>query len=107
VTAGLWRILLMPIDTAKTCLQVDGGAGFQTLKDRVLSPQGGVSVLFNGAVAASAATFVGHFPWFLVFNYLSSNLETPEEFLRQLCKIALEIFIAFLMIIIFCCFRSS
>lgn len=31
-------------------------------------------VLYHGALAASAATFVGHFPWFAVYNTLNDSL---------------------------------
>lgn len=33
--------------------------------------------LYQGAIAASAATAVGYFPWFLVFNYLNVRLKMP------------------------------
>eukprot|EP01036_Dinobryon_divergens_P033040 gene33040-42749_t len=35
VGAGAWRIILMPVDTVKTCLQVDGPEGWKTLQKRV------------------------------------------------------------------------
>ena len=44
--AGAWRIVLMPVDTVKTCLQVDGPEGWKTLQKRV--QKDGLSVLFNG-----------------------------------------------------------
>mmetsp|Transcript_26089 Transcript_26089/g.35951 ORF Transcript_26089/g.35951 Transcript_26089/m.35951 type:complete len:316 (-) Transcript_26089:1754-2701(-) len=82
VTAGAWRIVLMPIDTVKTCMQVDGQKGLVVLRDRL--QRDGVSVLFNGALAASAATLVGHYPWFLVFNYLSESLPSAQTYLDTL-----------------------
>ena len=43
--------------------------------------------MYHGALAASAATFVGHFPWFFTFNYLDSKLPkyetTGKKFLRR------------------------
>lgn len=72
VAAGVWRIFLMPIDTCKTKLQVSGDNAWKEIKDSIQT--NGVFVLYNGAVAASAATFVGHFPWFLTYNYLSEHL---------------------------------
>lgn len=42
--------------------QVEGKHGFQALVKKVKT--GGVPVLYHGALAASAATFVGHYPWF-------------------------------------------
>lgn len=43
-------------------VQVEGKHGFQALRTKVRT--GGVPVLYHGALAASAATFVGHYPWF-------------------------------------------
>jgi len=72
VTAGLWRIILMPIDTSKTCLQVEGADGLARLKQRVLDD--GPAPLYQGAVASAAATAAGHFPWFLTYNALNDAL---------------------------------
>jgi len=46
LTAGAWRIVLMPVDTVKTCMQVDGQKGLTVLRDRL--QRDGVFVLFNG-----------------------------------------------------------
>ena len=77
LSAGLWRIVLLPIDTVKTSLQVNGDEGVDILKKRV--DKDGIKILFNGALASSAATFVGHYPWFLTYNLLGNNLLTPQE----------------------------
>jgi hypothetical protein len=66
----------MPIDTAKTVMQVQGKQGWPELASRVQKE--GPTVLYNGALASSAATFVGHFPWFFIFNYLSIHLPPAE-----------------------------
>lgn len=44
-------------------MQVEGKKGFPALVKKV--KVGGVPVLFHGALAASGATLVGHYPWFL------------------------------------------
>ena len=75
--ASLWRICIMPIDTLKTNMQVNGKDGFKILKNKI--GKGGVPVLYNGAIAASSATFVGHFPWFFTYNYLNSKLPEYNE----------------------------
>ena len=77
LSAGLFRILLMPVDTAKTSLQVNGPEGLKLVWEKV--QQQGPSALFSGALASSAATVVGHFPWFTIFNYLSASLPTAVE----------------------------
>mmetsp|Transcript_30785 Transcript_30785/g.45604 ORF Transcript_30785/g.45604 Transcript_30785/m.45604 type:complete len:241 (-) Transcript_30785:325-1047(-) len=58
--AALFRICIMPIDTVKTTMQVTGK--FSNVVDKV--KLGGPLTLYNGAIAAASATFVGHYPWF-------------------------------------------
>ncbi|KAG2484091.1 hypothetical protein HYH03_017110 [Edaphochlamys debaryana] len=70
--AGAFRILLMPVDTVKTIMQVEGKDALKALGAKVRA--GGPSVLFHGALASSAATFVGHYPWFATYNYLNGVL---------------------------------
>jgi hypothetical protein len=72
--AGLWRIVLMPIDASKTASQVDGSDGLSQLWDSVLVK--GPGPLYRGALAQAAATAVGHFPWFLTYNFLDGYI--PE-----------------------------
>jgi len=62
VAAGLWRIILMPIDTSKTAMQVEGVQGLSQLKEKVIKI-GNPSPLYQGSLASAAATAVGHFPW--------------------------------------------
>lgn len=66
--AGLWRIVLMPVDASKTAMQVEGSMGLQRLWSSASTQ--GPGVLYRGALAQAAATAVGHFPWFLTFNFL-------------------------------------
>ena len=63
---------IMPIDAVKTTLQVEGAGGLKQIGDKVSSR--GPLVLFHGALAAAAATAVGHFPWFFTFNYLQEGI---------------------------------
>ena len=75
-TAGLWRIVIMPVDTVKTTFQVEGEEAKEKLAARV--DERGLGTLYEGALAASAATFVGHYPWFLTYNGLSAALTAPD-----------------------------
>lgn len=43
-------------------VQVEGKGGFTKLVAKVRTS--GPTVLYHGALAAAAATFVGHYPWF-------------------------------------------
>jgi Mitochondrial carrier protein len=70
--AGAFRIFLMPIDTSKTAMQVEGADGLQRLWTKVLSE--GPGPLYQGALASAAATAAGHFPWFLTYNALDAQL---------------------------------
>ena len=75
--ASSWRLFLMPIDSFKTTLQVHGGQGFVVLKNKIKSS--GPKTLWNGSGAAMSATFVGHYPWFMTYNYLNNYLENPDD----------------------------
>lgn len=41
-----------------------------------------------GALAASAATFVGHYPWFAVYNTLNDALPAQDELKKRLLRSA-------------------
>jgi len=85
VTAGLFRIFLVPIDTLKTILQVEGKNGISILSEKF--KQGGAKVFFHGAIASAGATMVGHYPWFATYNFLNSWMtkydDKPKKLLRQ------------------------
>jgi hypothetical protein len=86
VAAALFRIVLMPVDTFKTTMQVVGKDGITALfaKFRTTGP----SVFYHGSLAAAAATFVGHYPWFFVYNYLNANLPKYDETIKKLGRSA-------------------
>jgi len=75
--ASLWRFLLTPIDTLKTARQVRGGDALEVLMERV--QEKGIGQLYSGAVASFAASWVGNYPYFVVFNTLSESWPAPEE----------------------------
>ncbi|QRW10123.1 mitochondrial carrier protein [Ceratobasidium sp. AG-Ba] len=75
--AAGFRILLTPIDTLKTTLQAQGARGTALLRQRVKSD--GITSLWWGALATAAATFVGHYPWFATYNYLSEIITEPPK----------------------------
>lgn len=69
VVVGLTRMLLMPIDTCKTVLQVDSVEGFRSLMRKVKA--GKISVLYQGALAQALSSVVAHYPWFYTYNTLN------------------------------------
>ena len=75
--AAAWRIGLTPIDTLKTTLQVKGAEGYDQVSAKV--KEEGPGVLFQGALANAAASFVGNYPWYLTFNSLNEMLPTFGE----------------------------
>ncbi|GAB4818210.1 hypothetical protein N2152v2_005256 [Parachlorella kessleri] len=85
-SAGAFRIFLMPVDAMKTIMQVEGKAGFPALMTKVRTS--GPTVLYHGAIAASVATFVGHYPWFATYNYLNEKLPKPDSFAQKLMRSA-------------------
>jgi hypothetical protein len=90
--AAVFRIVLTPVDTLKTMLQVEGAAGAASLKAKIAA--GGPKVMFHGALATAAATFVGHYPWFATYNYLDATLKKPNDLKEKLMRSALIGFVA-------------
>lgn len=66
--------------------QVEGKDGVKKLlqKFKVAGP----STFFQGALASAAATFVGHYPWFFVYNYLSEHLPKYDDTAKKLGRSA-------------------
>lgn len=75
--AAAFRMLLTPIDTLKTTLQAQGSRGWVLLRERIRTD--GIGSLWWGALATAAATFVGHYPWFAVYNFLSETINEPSR----------------------------
>ncbi|KAF5532468.1 hypothetical protein FMEXI_12425 [Fusarium mexicanum] len=75
--AAAFRMILTPIDTLKTTLQAQGARGTALLRRRIKS--NGIGSLWWGAFATAAATFVGHYPWFATYNYLSEVIVEPPR----------------------------
>jgi len=85
VVVGMWRMILMPIDTCKTVLQVDSVEGFRDLVRKIKA--GKITVLYEGALASVLSSIVSHYPWFYTYNILSSSEKIheiiPGNFLRN------------------------
>lgn len=84
VAAGLFRIFLMPVDTVKSIMQVEGSQGLTKLRAKVATT--GPTVLYHGAIAASMAATAGHYPWFVVYNYLSEAMPEQEELFPRMAR---------------------
>jgi len=66
-------------------MQVTGKFSSVVEKVKVAGPL----TLFNGSVAAATATFVGHYPWFFTYNYLSATIPEQDTQLAKLGRRAL------------------
>ncbi|KAJ9144674.1 hypothetical protein NKR23_g5762 [Pleurostoma richardsiae] len=75
--AAAFRMILTPIDTLKTTLQAQGARGTAVLRRRIKTD--GIGSLWWGAIATAAATFVGHYPWFATYNFLSQAIAEPPK----------------------------
>jgi hypothetical protein len=71
--------------------QVEGRDGMKKLLTKFRA--NGPSTFFHGSIAATAATFVGHYPWFATYNYLSEKLPKYRD--EPLKKLARNAFIGF------------
>lgn len=87
LSAAAFRMILTPVDTLKTTLQTEGRNGVDLLKRRIKAH--GIGSMWYGAFATAAATFVGHYPWFFVYNFLSANLWEPRSLLDKLFRQAI------------------
>lgn len=87
--AGLWRIFIIPIDTFKSSLQVNGSNGINIIRERI--KMDGLKTLYNGSMASGFSTMVGHFPWFFTYNYLNETFpkENYNNSLEIVCRSAL------------------
>ena len=76
IGGATWRIFIMPVDTYKTTMQVQGAKAVKLLNEKVA--KGGVGVLYSGAAASFAANWVGNYPWFATFNTLQEIVPQQE-----------------------------
>jgi hypothetical protein len=62
--------------------QVEGKDGLPKLFAKFRT--NGISTFFQGSLASATATFVGHYPWFFVYNYMSEHLPKTDDFAMKL-----------------------
>lgn len=84
--AALWRMAIMPLDTCKTTLQVNGKNGVSILRTKISLH--GPGVMYHGALASGGATLVGHFPWFYTYNTLQELIPRRDNRVESLCRSA-------------------
>jgi hypothetical protein len=84
---GIFRCALMPIDTMKTVLQIEGQKGLANLLTKVRAGQ--IHLLYSGVLANAASSFIGHYPWFYTYNLLSRNVMLSKLVPWKTCRNAL------------------
>ena len=88
----LWKVFLMPLETCKTVLQVDGTRGFERLMARVY--KGHFGALYQGSAAHVLVTITSNYPWFYVYNVLDGALEKSEKVVHIILRSAFIGFMA-------------
>jgi hypothetical protein len=66
-------------------MQVTGKFSAVVDKVRLSGPM----ALYNGSLAASSATFVGHYPWFFTYNFLSEAIPEQDDAISKLGRRAI------------------
>merc|ERR1711988_2028604 len=69
--AASFRVVLMPVDAWKTTKQVEGKEGLKKLIEKSKKHP---TALWQGALGAMSATWVGHYPWFYTNNQLRASM---------------------------------
>ncbi len=84
IGAGLFRIILMPIDTVKTSMQVEGKKGISNLRNKLRAK--GPGIFYHGSLASAGSTVVGHYPWFTTFNILQEKIPKNDTSIGKLVR---------------------
>ena len=92
--AASFRIVLMPVDTLKTTMQVEGKNGMTVLAKKFRT--NGIGTFYQGSMGAMSATFVGHYPWFATNNQLEEWIPHPQDKDDQISKLGRRAFIGFM-----------
>jgi hypothetical protein len=71
------QMLLIPLDSLKTMMQVEGSAGTRILLAKL--KEHGVVALWDGATVAALSMIATHYPWYLSFNYLNAVIPSQTR----------------------------
>ena len=93
IIAGMWRAFLVPLDTCKIILQVEGKGAFWDFINGAISDRD-PRRLYNGASALLITTSVAHYPWFITYNYLNTQIPLSASRRATLIRSALIGFVS-------------
>jgi hypothetical protein len=74
--AALWRVIIFPVDTAKTMAQVHGNGATLLLREKVR--RGGVLVLWSGVSVHFLTSWACTYPWWATFNTMDGIWPVPD-----------------------------
>jgi hypothetical protein len=83
------QMLLIPLDSLKTMMQVEGSAGTRILLAKL--KEHGVVALWDGATVAALSMIATHYPWYLSFNYLNTVIPSQTQPWRYACDCRLAL----------------
>ncbi|CAN0213450.1 unnamed protein product [Ectocarpus sp. 8 AP-2014] len=75
--AAAFHAVVVPLDTYKVIMQVDGKEGLTVMKKRIAT-RGPVAV-YDGALAFAGGSLMGHYPWYLTYNLLEQSLPRTRK----------------------------
>ena len=90
--AAGWRVILMPLDTVKSMMQVEGPDGLSKLRAKLRT--GGLAVLFHGGGGLVSSAFLGHYLWYGTFNHLDTVVPKQQGLAPTLGRNAAVGFVA-------------
>ena len=84
ILTASYRSLFMPLDVIKTNLQVKGNGAIKSIKSQVRKK--GIRYFWNGTMPQCAATMVGHYPWYFIYNYLNKVSGCCDVYSHEIVK---------------------
>eukprot|EP00752_Nemacystus_decipiens_P005781 g5230.t1 len=75
--AAAFHAMVVPLDTYKVIMQVDGKEGLMVMKKRIALR--GPIAAYDGALAFAGGSLMGHYPWYLTYNLLEQRLPRKGE----------------------------
>ncbi|CAM9959742.1 unnamed protein product [Pylaiella littoralis] len=75
--AAAFHATVVPLDTYKVIMQVDGKEGLSVMKKRIALR--GPIAAYDGALAFAGGSLMGHYPWYLTYNLLEQNIPRNGE----------------------------
>jgi len=93
IGAGVWRIGLMPIETLKNSMQINGTHGLKIITDTVREK--GIGRLYHGSFATFTTTLMSHYPWFMTYNSLDMYFDKNYKNLSNKQTLAKNAFLGF------------